>query len=408
MPTHTYPDFECPDFLERHIQSTFAFYEPRVFSSGGGFFGCFLDNGDCFDAHSRQLVGSARYVLNYATAFRLYGRDQDFEWAKWGLNYLKTWHRQDNGGYAWLLEKNVVTDSRVMAYGHAFVLLAAASCVRIGTPGASGLLTETFEFLEAHFWDEAGSAYADERDASLEILSPYRGQNANMHMCEALLAAWQATQRVEYLDRAEQLANRFAVDLASQSGGIIWEHYDRDWRVDMAFNIDRPNDRYKPWGFQPGHQAEWSKLLLILDRERPDEKWLPIAQRLFDYTMQAGWDDLHGGIVYGVAPDGSYCASEKHFWVQAESFAAAWRLYRATNDRKYLEDYHRIWRWSWDHMIDHTHGAWFRTRNRDGSAINNKKSPLGKTDYHTMGACWDFLSIEAEIADDALKQDGAT
>jgi len=161
----------------------------------------------------------------------------------------------------------------------------------------------------------------------------------------------------------------------------------------MQFNIDFPNDRFKPWGFQPGHQAEWSKLLLILDGERPNEKWLPKAKSLYDLGFAAGWDDNFGGIAYGVAPDGSYCATEKYFWVQAESFAAAWRLYRATSDEKYLQDYTKIWQWSWDHMIDHEHGAWFRVRNRDGSVVNTQKSPYGKTDYHTMGACWDVLSV---------------
>jgi mannose/cellobiose epimerase-like protein (N-acyl-D-glucosamine 2-epimerase family) len=78
--------------------------------------------------------------------------------------------------------------------------------------------------------------------------------------------------------------------------------------------------------------------------------------------------------------------------VQAESFAAAWRLFKATNEARYLQDYERIWRWSWDYMVDHEYGAWFRTKNRDGSVIDDKKSPLGKTDYHTLGACWDVLS----------------
>lgn len=392
MNTLEIPNFESPDFLEQHVQSTLGFYEPRVFSPEGGFYGCFLDNGDCFDPHSRQLVGSARYVVGYATAYRLYGKPQYSEWAEWGLDYLNTAHKQDNGHYAWLLEKTIVTDTRVMAYGHAFVLLAAASCLRAGITSASTTLNEIFDFMETYFWDEAAGAYNDERDATLEVLSPYRGQNANMHMCEALLASWQATKDVKFLDRAEQLAGRFAIDLAAQTEGQIWEHYDTDWQVDMKYNIDRPNDRYRPWGFQPGHQTEWAKLLLILDGERPDKKWLPRAQSLYDHAMETGWDEAYGGIVYGVAPNGSVCAGEKHFWVQAESFAAAWRLYRATNDDKYLQDYRRIWRWCWKHMIDHTYGAWFRVRNRDGSVIDNKKSPLGKTDYHTMGACWDVLA----------------
>ena len=388
----SYPDFESPEFLEAHIQSTLDFYAPRVFAPEGGFYGCFLDDGECFDPGSRQLVGSARYVLNYATAYRLYGDPQHLEWAQWGLDYLNSAHKQDNGHYAWLLEDGVVTDKRVMAYGHAFVILAAASCVQAGIKSAAATLRDTFEFMETYFWDADAGAYNDERDETLEVLSPYRGQNANMHMCEALLAAWQATSDKRYLDRAEQLAHFFAFDLAAQSGGRIWEHYDENWNVDMQYNIDKPNDRYKPWGFQPGHQTEWAKLLLILDGERPNEKWLPKAKSLFDQAMDMGWDAEHGGIGYGVSPDGGFCAAEKYFWVQSESFAAAWRIYRATQDKKYLDDYIRIWRWSWDHMIDHEYGAWYRARKRDGSVVDNRKSPLGKTDYHTMGACWDVLA----------------
>lgn len=67
------PEFDHPDFLQQHIRSILAFYEPRVIAAEPGLRSCFLDNGDCFDPHSRQLVGSARYVVNYATAFRLYG-----------------------------------------------------------------------------------------------------------------------------------------------------------------------------------------------------------------------------------------------------------------------------------------------------------------------------------------------
>ena len=391
--TNEAPNFESAEFLERHIQSTLAFYEPRVFSKDGGFHGCFYDDGKSYAPDARHLVGSARYVLNYATAYRRCGNAQHKDWAEWGLSFLTTQHRQKNGSYAWLLENGEITDHRVMAYGHAFVLLAAASCVRAGITSASRTMNEIYDFLETYFWDAAAGAYNDERDSTLSILSPYRGQNANMHMCEALLEAWQASGNVKFLDRAEVLADKFAFELASQSNGQIWEHYDESWKVDMLYNIDSPNDRYRPWGFQPGHQTEWSKLLLILHEARPNKKWVHKAQALYDKALSSGWDKEYGGIAYGVAPDGTYCAREKYFWVQSESFAAAWRLYVVTEHEKYRDDYNRIWQWSWDHMIDHIHGAWFRVRSQDGSKVDNKKSPLGKTDYHTMGACWDVLSV---------------
>jgi mannose/cellobiose epimerase-like protein (N-acyl-D-glucosamine 2-epimerase family) len=226
----------------------------------------------------------------------------------------------------------------------------------------------------------------------LKSLDPYRGQNANMHLCEAFLAAYEATGEDRYLDRAECLAKRFAGELADLAGGLIWEHYDTGWQVDLDYNRDRPGDLFKPWGFQPGHQVEWAKLLLQLNSHRPSPWLVERASKLFREAFDKGWDEQYGGFVYGFAPDGSFADTDKYFWVQAEAFAAAWRLYRVAGDERYLEDYRRIWAWSWQFLIDHRNGAWFRIRSRDGSPINDLKSPPGKTDYHTLGACWDVLS----------------
>ena len=170
----TYPDFEDSTFLNAHIHDTLAFYEPRIYAPEGGFYGCFLDDGTCYDPHSRHLVASTRYVLNYATAYSFYGTPKSKAWAEWGLDYLQNAHRQENGHYAWLIEKGVITDKRVMAYGHAFVLLAAASCVKAGIGRASDIMETLYDFIETYFWDETAGAYFDERDDTLQTLSPYR------------------------------------------------------------------------------------------------------------------------------------------------------------------------------------------------------------------------------------------
>ena len=67
------PDFQSKEFLEQDIRSISDFYEPNVLASSGGFHQCYLDNGEVFDTHSRQLVGSSRFVFNYSMAYRLYG-----------------------------------------------------------------------------------------------------------------------------------------------------------------------------------------------------------------------------------------------------------------------------------------------------------------------------------------------
>ena len=133
-------------------------------------------------------------------------------------------------------------------------------------------------------------------------------------------------------------------------------------------------------------------MLLQLDQHSPADWHLPVAKRLFDTAMDKGWDAEFGGLVYGYAPDGEFADAHKYFWVQAEAIAAARRLYAVTGDAKYRDDYLRLWQWSWDHLIDHQHGAWFRIVSREGDWIEPYKSPAGKVDYHTIGACIDVLN----------------
>ena len=112
-----------------------------------------------------------------------------------------------------------------------------------------------------------------------------------------------------------------------------------DWTIDWDYHRDDPKHLFRPWGFQPGHQTEWAKLLLILDRHAPQDWLLPTATRLFETAIERAWDDVNGGLFYGFAPDGSICDSDKYFWVQAESLAAAALLGERTGDLRHIDDY---------------------------------------------------------------------
>src|SRR5438105_7073616 len=90
------------------------------------------------------------------------------------------------------------------------------------------------------------------------------------------------------------------------------------------------------------------------------------------------------------------CDSDKYFWVQAESLAAAALLAARTGLEKYWDWYDRIWRYSWQWLVDHQYGAWYRILTRDNRKYSDEKSPAGKTDYHTMGACYEVLNVVSE------------
>ena len=399
MTNTPHPDFASADFLRAHVEDILAFYEPNVLDPAGGFFQHFLDDGSVYDHETRHLVSSTRFVFNYANAFLQTGRDHYRDWAAHGLTYLETHHLTDQGHYLWQRRGDIVEDGRAMAYGHAFVILAAAWAMRVDIADARGVLDRCWHFMETHFYEPEHGAYADERDESLVRLDGYRGQNANMHTVEALIAAYESTGDITFLERADSVARKFTVDLAAAADGQVWEHYATGWSHDWKYNIDKPDDLFKPWGFQPGHQVEWAKLLLQIDAHRPSDWHLQTATSLYAAAMRNGWDEDHGGLVYGYAPDGSFADATKYFWVQAEAIATAWRLYCRTGKTGYRDDYLRLWDWSWRHLVDHEHGAWYRIVSREGAWIEPFKSPAGKVDYHTMGACWDVLSVMQDAAD---------
>ena len=397
------PDFRSRDFLLAHIQHTMRFYHPRAIDPRGGLYHFFKEDGTVYDHVTRHLVSSTRFVYTYSMAYRHFGNPEHLEGVKHGVDFLRRVHRNaTTGGYAWVLKfqdgKAEIEDATNHCYGLAFVLLAYACAIHVNLEGAKEYLSETFALMEQRFWSEEHGLYADEATADWSTLSPYRGQNANMHCCEALIAAYEATGEAHYLERALVVARNITVRQAELSGGLVWEHYHPDWSVDWEYNRDDKTNIFRPWGYQPGHLVEWAKLLLILERHKNhlsgDTDWLVSrAAKLFSAALENAWDEQRGGIYYGFAPDRSICDRDKHFWVQAEALPAAALLAVHNGEAHYWNWYERIWSYCWEHFVDHRYGAWFRILSPDNHRYSENKSPASKVDYHTMGACYEVLNV---------------
>ncbi len=387
------PDFRSRAFLIDHIAHTMAFYHPACIDAAGGFFHFYRDDGSLYDRSTRHLVSSTRFVFNYAMAYRQFGNDEYRDGVRHGIDYLRRVHRNaQTGGYAWQLKDGKVDDATNHCYGLAFVVLAYAKAIEAGFDEAKAYLDETWDLMERHFWQPAHGLYADEATADWQV-SGYRGQNANMHACEAMLAAYEATGQARYLERAGLLADTMVNRQAGLAGGLVWEHYKQDWSVDWEYNKGDRSNIFRPWGFQPGHQTEWAKLLLILDRHAPADWHLQRARELFDRGVELAWDPRHGGLVYGFDTQGQFYDEDKYFWVQAESLATAALLADRTGDDAYWQWYDRLWDYAWTYFVDHEYGAWYRILTPDNRKYSDEKSPAGKVDYHTMGACYEVLNV---------------
>lgn len=384
--------FYSRDFLIAHVKDILRFYESRCRDEAGGYFQSFYDNGDRFDEGFKQLVSSTRMVINFALAGKLLDSAELLELARHGLEYVEKVHWcEDTSAYAYTIKDGAPEDMTQQSYAHAFVLYMHAACLLAGLHKDGTEVAKAFKLLEDRFWLPEHQAYADTLGPD-GALNDYRGQNSNMHICEALIAAHEATGEDVYIQRAKTLAETFTQRLAKLAEGLVWEHYTLDWAIAWDYNKDDPNNLYRPWGFQPGHQIEWAKNLLNICRFAPEPWMQERAEELFNRAWRSAWDAEYGGLVYGFGPEGKWCDTDKYFWVQAESIATSAQLYQVTGKQRYLECYRALWQYSWDHLVDHEHGAWWRILNRENSKYSNEKSGAGsKCDYHSLVSCLEAL-----------------
>lgn len=400
MPLHQ-SYFQDPDFLKDHIYSILSFYYPRCIDhKNGGYFNCFLDDGTICDYKTKHLVGTCRFIYNFSIGSIL---DKKAVWSiqaiDHGLKFLQHYHLDTkNGGYYWMLEEQTPTDTTKFAYGHAFVLLAASKAYQAGLQYATDIIDYVYQVLEEHFWQPKYNLYVDQISADWEMVYPYRGQNSNMHLCEAMISAYEATGDSKYLNRAYTLAKSVTLGLASQSKGLIWENYHTDWTIDWTYYEEEESlAQFRPTGFVPGHAMEWSKLLLMLDRYLHKDWLQKKAQFLFQTSFVNGLDHKYGGIFYLLSREGEVIDTDKRYWVMSETIGAAALLAETTSLEYYWCAYDSIFSYCWRYFVDKKYGAWYNILNRQNNRYSNVKSPVTKTDYHPIANCYEALRVLTEL-----------
>ncbi|PZQ96706.1 MAG: mannose-6-phosphate isomerase [Cereibacter sphaeroides] len=376
-------------WLLDQARGLFDFFGPATVNPKGGFFSL-DDAGRPLPAPSesgtvRGLHDTTRMIHCFAMAhlLGLPGADRMIDH---GMQFLRSHHDDKvQGGYFWTANDRGAVNSTKQAYGHAFVLLAASSAKVVGHPDADRLLADVTDVLLNRFWDDDAGATTEEYAADWSSLGPYRGQNSNMHLTEALMAAFEATGDARYLTMAERIAALIINCHARAEGWRVAEHFTDTWAVDRDYQGD---PMFRPAGSTPGHALEWSRLLVQLwelGQRRLD--WLPeAAQRLFLKTCDIGWDHAKGGFYYTLDWKDRPDRSDRYWWPCAEGIAAASVLRRISDDPRFEGWYRRIWSFVTTHVIDHEQGGWWPELDDNLRPVSRVFT--GKPDlYHAVQAC---------------------
>jgi sulfoquinovose isomerase len=373
-------------WLADQANGLFDFFQRGMINPNGGFFS--LDRtGRPIDSHNpiRQIHSTARIVHCFAIG-SLLGRPGADAIVDHGMNYLWNSHRDGKfGGYIWSLDNDGPRDDTKQAYGHAFVLLAASSGKVVGHPLADPLLQDITQILEQRFWEEQHGAVAEEFARDWSPISQYRGQNSNMHLTEALMAAFEATGERSYLEKAERISSLIIRRHAAELGYRVAEHFKADWSLDRNY---RGYDVFRPFGTTPGHWLEWARLLLqlwVLGDKR--HEWLPEASRsLFKQSIELGWDREKGGFFYTLDWNGTPVLRQKLWWPCAEAIGAAAFLCEHDPSPFHEAWYRHLWGFATSHLIDHEHTGWHPELSEDLEPAGTLFE--GKPDlYHALQSC---------------------
>jgi sulfoquinovose isomerase len=366
-----------------------AFFERKSLDPRGGFFALddtgepLLRSASTGQPVPREIHLTTRTVHCFAIA-RLMGRPGAEAFIDHGMDFLWNGHRDArHGGYFWGVGENGPSDPKKQAYGHAFVLLAAASAKIVGHPDADRLLADVSEVLRTRFWEKQHGAVAEEFGAEWEPISRYRGQNSNMHLTEALMAAFEATAERDYLAMAESIASLIIRKNAGANSWRLPEHFNDRWELDRDY---AGGDVFRPWGTTPGHSLEWTRLLLQLwelGGRRVD--WIPAAAKaIFERAVTDGWNAETGGFHYTLDWSARPHLRNRLWWPAAEGIGAAYFLNEIDGAQKYEDWYRRIWDFVATSLIDREHGGWLP------EFSDPALTPLfeGKPDlYHALQAC---------------------
>ncbi len=376
-------------WLRAQADSLLGFFERGFVSPDGGFYDL-DDTGKPLnpDGQIYPIHIASRAVHCYAIA-SLLKRPGAGDIVDHGMKFIWNRHRdQKNGGYFWSIGKDGPADTNKQGYGHAFVLLAASSAKVVGHPLADRMLADITEVLNSKFWEEQHGAIAEEFTADWQQLDggTYRGQNSNMHLTEALMAAYEATGNRDYLTKAERISDLVIRRIAGSLDWRVAEHFDVSWNVDKTYY--HPNEMFRPAGTTPGHALEWARLVLqlwVLGGKKQD--WMPEAAKgLFAQAVSLGWDKARGGFFYTLDWENQPDKRQKLWWPACEAAAAAHFLNEHAPSEFHTQSYKQIWELIDASFIDHKNGGWHEELTEDLKPSHELFPGKGDV-YHALQAC---------------------
>lgn len=267
-----------------------------------------LNNGEPDLSANVRLRVQARQMFVFCLATEL-------KWMSGGENivsrmaeFVDSCGRHPAGGYVHLLDTHYdVIDKKQDLYDHAFFLLANAWRFRVFKQESAledannilGLLNNKFSMLNGG-WTEGD--YETDR----------RRQNPHMHLFEAFLALYEASDNKKWLELAGEMFALFENYFFDKKNAALLEYFDDDWS---------PLKGEDGLIIEPGHMMEWVWLLRNFSRHSGVDVDA-CADELYKKALNYGMAE--NGLMFDeLFLDGSIKKASKRCWPMTELIKAS-------------------------------------------------------------------------------------
>jgi mannose/cellobiose epimerase-like protein (N-acyl-D-glucosamine 2-epimerase family) len=301
----------------------------------------------------RRVMVQARQIYCFAKAAQIgwYPDGRAIAWK--GLDYLLTKAGSPDGrpGFVHsLAHDGSVLDPLRDTYDHAFVLLALANVYALDRDAQVRLqIDKLIAFLQTQLRSPHGG-FSEGAPASMP-----RRQNPQMHLFEAMIAAFDATKDPAFQHLAGEFFALFLANLYDKKKRVIGEYFEDDW------------SRIEPVSVEPGHLAEWVWLLKGFERITGCPTGGPRAELLASALCYR--DETTGCLIDEGDAAGNVKRQTRRLWPQTE-IAKAWIAQAESGEPNAASEavaaLARLERYYLRHPVA---GAWYDQFDREGRSL---------------------------------------
>lgn len=405
------PSREIEEATRNHLQT---WYPAIIDTVDGGYYTNFEYDWTRSGRQPKMLVTQARGLWTAARAANNFSDNEEYiEAAEHGFEFLtgQMWDEENGGFFNEFRDGGVVRSTPYkMAYANAFALYAFAEYAKLNpTDEALMWVERTFDWLEefSHdpqhggyhnliLSDELRERYREDPEAVRSMgwgRPDWKGQNTNIHVLEALSAAYKVLPLPKVQDRLSEMISLIRDTFVTPEGHLTL-YFTADWdpidHSDSSRSYILENQQYDHISF--GHDIETAYLLIDASESlnnEVDEKTLRVAKRLVDHTLVHGFDDDYHGVLYSgyrfdEEGEVEILNRSKSWWAQFEGWHTLALMYSFFPDEEeYAIAFRKMWDYMQEYIFDHEYGGVYNNGiDEDPDNRHDRKAHEWKGPYH--------------------------